>query len=135
MPRWSLLQDECLREHANEGAERCAAIIRHRFGVSHTPDAVKRHAYRIGVPIIVYEICPSCGGRVRNLGNTGVCYACRQRELAAEQRRFNESLLAELLEAESPAARRRAEREYDAARAQTARIRRKHRERGVPDGD
>lgn len=125
MPRWSRQQDDVLWEHGHEGAERCAAIIRHRFGVSRTPDAVKRHAYRIGAPMLKYEICPRCGGAVAYLSRDGICYACRQRDNAERERRKVDALKAQLRDAESPGARRKAEREYDAARTQASRLRRK----------
>lgn len=115
-------------EHCNEGPERIAAAMRHRFGVARTPEAVRRHAYRIGAPLVVYEICPECGGRYDHLGPEGVCYGCRQRELAFDQRRRNDEMRAQIEANQSPEARRRAEREYDAARAEAARLRRKLRE-------
>lgn len=133
MPRWSRQQDDVLWEHGHEGAERCAAIIWDRFGISRTPDAVKRHAYRIGAPIFEHEICPRCGGAVRYLGADGICYACAQRANAEVERRRREAIKAEVRDAESPGSRGPAKREYDAERAKTSRLRRKLR---IPtDGD
>lgn len=125
MPRWSRQQDEYLMEHCHEGAERVADAMRHRFGVSRTPEAVRRHAYRIGAEIIAYEICPQCGGKYEHLLRTGVCYQCNQRNRAEEQRRRNRSLRDELRANDSERERRKAEREYEAARAEAARLRRK----------
>ena len=125
MPRWSRLQDEYLMEHCNEGVERVADAMRHRFGVSRTPEAVRRHAYRIGAPVVEYEICPRCGGKHDHLGREGICYQCRQRELAEAQRNRNEELRREINDNNSKKSRRRAEREYEAARAEASRLRRK----------
>ena len=125
MPRWTRLQDSVLWEHGHEGPERCADIIRHRYGVARTPEAVRRHAYRIGAPIICYEICPSCGGKFDHLGREGICYGCRQRELAKAARRENDLIRAEIRANQSAIERRKAEREFEAARAERARLRRK----------
>lgn len=125
MPRWSRQQDEYLWEHCNEGPEKVAAAMRRRFGVARSPEAVRRHAYRIGAPLVEYEICPHCGGKYDHLGRDGVCYGCRQRELAEEQRRRNKALRDEIRANQSPQERRKAEREYDAARAEASRLRRK----------
>lgn len=125
MQRWTRLQDAVLWEHGHEGAERCADIIRHRYGVARTPEAVKRHAYRIGAPMVRYEICPACGGKHPYLGRDGLCHACHNELKAEEQRRRNDELRAELRRAESAEERRRAERGYDAARAEATRLRRR----------
>lgn len=126
MPRWSKLQDAVLWEHGHEGAERCAAIIGHRFGVARTPEAVRRHAYRIGAPIIAYEVCPRCGARVDHLSPHGTCYACSRRELAEAQRCRNDALRAELrANAPDGAAGRKADREYAAERAKAHRLRKR----------
>ena len=120
MPRWSRRQDEYLMEHCNEGPERIAAAMRRRFGVARTPEAVRRHAYRIGAPLVVYEICPECGGKHEHLVR-GVCYQCNQRRLAERQRAVRDEIAAN----QSPDSRRRAEREYERERAKTSRLRRK----------
>lgn len=125
MPRWSRRQDEYLLEHCNEGPERIAAAMRNRFGISRTPEAVRRHAYRIGVPIVEYEICPECGRKVDHIGHHGMCYACSREKLAAEQRARNDALRAEIKRNNSAEERRKAERAYDAARAEATRLRRK----------
>ena len=132
MPRWSKLQDEVLWEHGHEGAERCAAIIRNRYGVARTPDAVKRHAYRIGAPIIQHEICPRCGTRVAYLGPYGVCYACRQKEHADEQRAEHRAILAEIRNERSCDAARDAERDYNKWRKANSRLRQKY---GIESGN
>ena len=129
MPKWSRQQDDVLWEHGHEGAERCAEIIKGRYGISRTPSAVKRHAYRIGAPIFRYEICPGCGRKVDHLGKQGVCYACRQGELADEARRRNDEIRAEIRANQSRAERRKAERGYNRERQANARLRRKH---GLP---
>lgn len=125
MPKWSEKQDEYLLEHCNEGPERIADAMRRRFGVSRSPEAVRRHAYRIGAPLVVYEVCPQCGGRRERLLRTGVCYQCNQHNRAEEQRRRNDQLRREIRESASPEAKRKADREYDAARAEASRLRRK----------
>lgn len=130
MPRWSRQQDEYLQEHCNDGPERIAADMRRRFGVARTPEAVRRHAYRIGVPVVQYEICPQCGGKHDHLMYSGVCYLCNQRNLAAGSRDENARLRAEIRRNGSRPERRKAEREYEAARQETARLRRKIRGRG-----
>ena len=125
MPRWSRRQDEVLWEHGHEGAEACAAIIESRFGVARTVEAVRRHAYRIGAPIFAYEVCPECGGKVDHLGRDGTCYRCSMRKLAEAQRRRNDAIRREIMANSSREGRRKAEREYDAARAEATRLRRK----------
>ena len=120
------MQDEVLWEHGHEGAERCAAIIRNRYGVARTPEAVKRHAYRIGAPIVQYEICPRCGSRVQHLGPHGVCYPCRQAEHAEEQRAENRAILAEIRGERDGEAARNAERDYEKWRKVNSRLRKKH---------
>ena len=124
MPRWSRLQDEYLWEHCNEGAERIAKSMRARFGVARTAEAVRRHAYRIGAPLVVYEICPECGAKVDHVCRSGMCYRCTQLSNAEAQRRRNDELRAQL-RANAERDVRRAEREYDAARAEASRLRRK----------
>ena len=112
MARWSRQQDEVLWEHGHEGAERCADIIGHRFGIARTAEAVRRHAYRIGAPMFRYEICPQCGGKFQYLGKSGVCNACRKRELAEVQRRRKYAIQAEMRVNHSSEYSRDAEREY-----------------------
>ena len=129
MPRWSRQQDSVLWEHGHEGAERCADIIRFRFGVSRTPDAVRRHAYRIGAPIFKYEVCPECGGKYQALEKSGVCYKCWKHELAERQRRNRDAILDEIRANQSAEERRKAEREYDRERKANSVLRRKH---GIP---
>ena len=129
MPRWSRLQDSYLMEHGHEGAERVAEGMRRRFGVERTPEAVRRHAYRIGAPIFQYEVCPSCGGKFDHLGKDGICYQCHQRRLAEAERRKADAIRAEIRRNQSEAERRKAEREYERERAKTSRLRRKH---GIP---
>ena len=113
-------------EHGHEGAERCAAAMRHRFGVARTPEAVRRHAYRIGAPIFEFEICPSCGGKFDHLGRDGTCYQCHQKALAEQERRKGDEIRAEIRRNNSDAERRKAEREYERERARNSRLRRKH---------
>lgn len=126
MPRWSREQDAILWEHGNEGAARCAAIMRHRFGVSRSAEAVRRHAYRIGAPIIAFEVCPRCGARCDHLSPSGMCFACTRRELAEAQRMRNDALRAELrANAPDGEAGRKADREYAAERAKAHRLRRR----------
>ena len=105
---------------------RSAEIIRRRFGVDRTPEAVRRHAYRIGAPIFQYEVCPECGRKVDHLSRSGVCYQCGQRALAEGQRRERERIKAEVRRNGSKAERRKAEREYERERAANYRLRRKH---------
>ena len=123
MPKWSKLQDEVLWEHGNEGARRCADIIRHRYGVARTPEAVRRHAYRIGAPIIEYAICSGCGSKARKLDDENLCPVCHQRKLADECKERNRAVINEInmqLKALDTA-----RREYDRERQRTARLRRK----------
>ena len=124
-----MLQDSVLWEHGHEGAERCADIIRHRYGVARTPEAVRRHAYRIGAPMYRYEVCPECGGKFDHLGPDGICHQCRQHELAEGQRRKRDAILAEIRANQSAEERRKAEREYEKERQANSRLRRKY---GVP---
>lgn len=130
MTKWSKAQDDILREFGNHGAEYCARLIRERFGIERTAQAVSRHAYRIHVSIVRYETCPQCGRRVARLAVSGVCPICHQRELAADQRRFNERLLAEINGSEYTEEFAEARKDYQAARQQTSRLCRKH---GVPN--
>ena len=117
-------------EHCNEGVEAVAEAMRRRFGVDRSPEAVRRHAYRIGAPLVEYEICPSCGGKFDHLTRDGVCRRCRTGELAKLQRKRNDALREEIRANQSPEALRKAEREYEKERAQATRLRRKLR---LPD--
>lgn len=127
MTKWSAEQDEFLREHGNEGAERCAALMRHRFGVARTPEAVRRHAYRAGIPIIRYELCQRCGKAVRQLGGDGLCRVCHYRRLADEQRAFNREVVAELRDQAREEEYAQVRKEYQNARQQTSRLCKKNR--------
>lgn len=123
MTRWSVRQDEYLREHCNEGAEAIAAAMRHRFGVSRSPEAVRRHAYRIGVPMVRYEVCVGCGGKARYLDAEGMCRACHQRRVTDAYR-----MRKRRLQEEFDMARRDfedARRESDRLRQQARRERRR----------
>ena len=125
MPRWSRQQDEYLMEHCHEGAERVADAMRRRFGVARTPEAVRHHAYRIGAPLVVYEICPECGRKVSKLVPSGMCYQCNQHVLAEGHRRTCDELREEIKRNESRRERRKAARECDRERARASRLRRK----------
>lgn len=125
MTRWSRQQDEYLMEHCNEGVERIADAMRRRFGVARTPEAVRRHAYRIGAPLVEYEVCGGCGRKVLKLTPEGVCYQCNQHALAEGHRRRCDELRDEIRRNESREERRRAERECDRERARASRLRRK----------
>lgn len=129
MTRWSRRQDAVLWEHGHEGAEECADIIRRRFGVARTPEAVRRHAYRIGAPMRRYEICPECGRKTDELCRDGLCPVCHEYAGAEGQRRFRQ----EVVEAEIAVRRteeyRTARREHAKERKATSTLCRKH---GVP---
>lgn len=126
MTKWSKAQDELLREFGNRGAEYCAAALRNRFGISRTPEAVRRHAYRVGISIIRYETCPRCGRAVSTVGADGLCGLCHQRRLAEEQKAFNASILAELRNQDREREIAEVRKDYQNARQQTSRICRKY---------
>ena len=122
MTKWTPQQDGVLWEHGNEGAERCADIIRRRYGVARTPEAVRRHAYRIGAPIIEYHVCVGCGAMARSVDEEGLCAACHQRRLTEEYRMRSARIKRDFEEVDRgfDAARR----EYDRERQRKSRRRR-----------
>ena len=125
MPTWSKQQEDVLWEHGNEGPRSCADIIRRRYGVARTPEAVRRHAYRIGAPIVEYEICVGCGGKTRSADDEGLCRACHQRRVADEYKARSSAIRRELEEEAVEA--ERARREYDRERKRASRERGKSR--------
>lgn len=118
MTKWSTLQERVLWENGHEGAEKCAAIIWNRYGIARSAEAVRRHAYRIGAPIIRYEICPECGRKVKTLTREDVCRVCHQRMLADRQRERNARILHELSQPD--------DEEYETARREYDRLRQQH---------
>lgn len=125
MPRWTAAQDEVLMLHGHEGAERCAAIMRHRFGVRRTPDAVKRHAYRIGAPMVRYEICVTCGGKTDSADADGNCPICHVKALTERRRAETERIRDEIRRSgKSSEGYEAANREYARARQEGSRLRR-----------
>ena len=120
MTRWSKQQDDVLWEHGNEGAERCAAIIGNRYGVARTPEAVRRHAYRIGAPIVRFEICVGCGGKASRVDDEGLCRTCHQKRVTELYRQRAERARAGIDSDDGLAAARR---EYDALRQRVRRER------------
>ena len=96
MAKWSREQNAILEQWCNHGPEKCAEVIRERFGVKHSPEAVRKHANRIGIPMVRYEPCPRCGRAVKHLTEYGICLACHQRELANGQKEYRRILLREI---------------------------------------
>lgn len=126
MARWTEEQERVLREHMHLGAEVCAAAIREQTGARHTPEAVKRHANRIGVTRIAYKVCPGCGAKTARLGReSGLCATCNTAWLAEVQRKARDSIERELEESERAGlnARRAYEREGRRTRRIKARLR------------
>lgn len=108
------------------GAERCAAAIRERTGARHTPEAVKRHASRIGMTRIAYEVCPGCGVKTARLrSESGLCPSCNLQWRAEAQRRMRDAIEREMAESEKVGAdaRKAYEREGRRLRRVKARLR------------
>ena len=103
-------------EHGHDGAGECARIIYAKFGVKRTPEAVRRHAYRIGAPIIAFRICTECGGKTRKPDEDGRCPTCHQKALAERYRLRNTAIVMEIRELESGRCFADARRDYDRAR-------------------
>ncbi len=122
---WTFEQEQILREYGNLGAEECRKMIFRRTGVLRSVESTKRHAYRIGAPLIKYEICPSCGRKVRKLKPSGLCTVCNERYLAQKQRELVSKLEQQLKEDTSSHEYVNAKHEYDQARKAASRLRSK----------
>ncbi|MBQ9041473.1 MAG: hypothetical protein IJ111_01495 [Eggerthellaceae bacterium] len=122
---WTAEQDAVLREFGNHGAVECSRIISRRFHVERSPEAVRRHAYRIGASIIEYRICPGCGCKARKFYNDGFCPTCHQNALAEKNKLANTVALKEIAQTESGEEFENARRRYAKARQQKRRARKK----------
>ena len=127
MPKWSKEQDNVLMEHGHEGAERCASIIRHRFGVARTPEAVQRRASRIGASMLKWEICIGCGAKVSKLYDDGLCPTCHTKRLIEKNRAETDRIREQIRKAESSDEYIAAKREYARVRKENSSLRKKHR--------
>lgn len=99
--RWTEGQDDVLFEYGNLGVKECQRILRREFQANHTVSAIQRRASRIGASLFMYSVCPSCGRRVRELRNSGLCFVCNEKHKANQQRVSREGLQKELERLES----------------------------------
>ena len=127
MARWTMRQEEILREHGHRGVEAVRAIIAEECGVVHSPHAIEMHAHRIRASLRERKVCPECGavGVPLNL-RTGLCPKCTAFQYVEEQAALSEMLAAERMQACSGSDLEEAQREYDALRQRNSRFRRKH---------
>lgn len=89
--RWTQEQDEYLAAHAHKGAEWCRRGMFSELGVLRSADAIWRHAYRIGVSMRRFEVCPECEREVASLtASSGLCKECHMRMLATRSRQVRE---------------------------------------------
>ena len=145
MARWTVRQEEILREHGHRGVDAVRKMIAEECGVVHSPHAIQMHAHRIRASLREQKVCPECGavGAPLNL-RTGLCPKCTAFQHVEEQAVLSELLAEERMQACAGADLDEARKEYDALRQRNSRFRRKHglgpkrchrRGQGGPDGD
>ena len=123
MPQWSRQQDEFLVANRNKTPEELSKILRVRFQVNHSPGAVQRHAYRLGISLFKFETCPSCAKKVKRLTYSGFCMNCHLKFLAEKEKEKSHEIKSELCSNQQIKESQQARREYAAARAEKARLR------------
>lgn len=129
MRPWSEQEERVLFEQGHRGARKCAEIIRAECGTRRSPQAVQRHASRIGASMERYDVCPVCGAKVRRLvPRSGLCARCNYRHLAEANRQARMRL-----EDARPGFEADARRKYQAER--NRRIRAEEKLRSTDHGD
>lgn len=123
--RWTVEQERILFEHGNRGAKYCAELIARRYHVRRTPEATRRHAYRIGIPMAIYETCHECGRAVKKLNRrSGLCPPCHAHKLWLAAVEEEQEIITNLRKGgEDDAAYKREKRRYDAQRQKNSRLR------------
>lgn len=124
--RWTADEDEFIKAHRAEGARRVTDGINRRFGTLRTVNAVTMRASRLGVSLMQWDVCPSCGRPTRQLEPDGVCLACHYDKLRANMRAERKQVQAEIAANDEKA--REAYRSYQALKTRLYRER-KNREK------
>lgn len=91
--KWRTSHDKFIAENAHKGAEWCRDGLARKFGVNVTVSALKRHAYRAGISLKRYEVCPECERMVTRLvAGSGLCRECHMRGLARRTSEVREAI-------------------------------------------
>ena len=127
MARWTVRQEEILRECGHLGVDAVRAMIAEKCGVVHSPHAIDMHAHRIRASLCERKICPECGTVGAPLNQrTGLCPKCTAFQHVEEQAILSEQLARERMQACSGPELEEARKKYDALRQRNSRFRRKH---------
>lgn len=127
MSKWTIAEEELLRDFAHKGAKAVSVEIARLLGVVRSPRAVEMHASRIHVSLRRLGQCPRCGTIGVHLSQkSGMCKLCTEEFYIEEERVFNELLREEAKSREEGAALDAAKRERLRLRQQNSRLCKRH---------
>lgn len=120
--RWTVGQENVIRELRFQGAQAIRDEIERRFGVAHSKHAVQVRASLLGVSLQRRYQCPECGEIVEGVNRiTGMCPRCSTYYRIQEEIAFSEAIERERMEHLDGPSLEEAVHEYHALRQQNRR--------------
>ena len=120
--RWTIGQEDLIRELRFLGAQGVRDAIEERFGVSHSKHAIQVRASILGVSLQKRYQCPECGDLVESINRlSGLCPRCSAYYRVQEEIAFSEAIERERMEHLDGPSLEEAKHEYHALRQQNRR--------------
>lgn len=120
--KWTIGQENVIRELRFLGADAVRDEIEERFGVRHTKHAVQIRASLLGISLQKRYQCPECGELVESINRlTKLCPRCSAYYRVQEEIAFSEAIERERMEHLDGPSLEEAKHEYHALRQQNRR--------------
>jgi ribosomal protein L37AE/L43A len=120
--RWTIGQENVIRELRHLGAMAIRDEIEKRFGVSHTKHAIQVRASNLGISLKMRHQCPECGEFVESVNRlSGMCPRCSAYYRVQEEIAFSEAIERERMEHLNGPSLEEAKHEYHKLRQQNRR--------------
>lgn len=120
--RWTVGQENVIRELRFLGADAIRDEIEKRFGIAHSKHAIEVRASILGISLQRRHQCPECGCFVEQVNRlTGMCPRCSAYYRVQEEVAFSEAIERERMEHLNGPSLEEAKRDYHNLRQQNRR--------------